>query len=155
MTEWFRSRERDDWWLYAVLAGGALVMGVVVWFIATTYEPPPSEGTVIEREFDPAHTENYMQAHYRSVPYTTTQCTGGYGDTPQTCRTVTNYRTETYYLPATRHVPDDWDIRIQACETNDEGEEKCRTGWIDVSREVHDQCEIGRYYRKETQCLPQ
>lgn len=147
---------REDLALYALLAGGAVVFGIVVWAIVQAYEPPIDEGKVIARDFTPAHEEDYMQAHYRSVPYTTTQCTGGYGSTPQTCRTVTEYRTETYYLPATRWVPDDYDVKLEKCTTDDKGKEKCRTGWKDVHADIYAGCKVGSLYKKETEsCLPQ
>lgn len=155
MKERMRTRTSEDWWLYLILAGGAAIFAVVIVVLVQSYEPPVKEGKVVDRRFTPAHEEDYMQAHYRSVPYTTTQCTGGYGTTPQTCRTVTEWRTETYYLPATRWVPDDWDLQLRDCKTNDEGKEKCRTGWIDVSQSTYHQCKLGSLYKKDVACLPQ
>lgn len=156
MTPFFdRNRKIVQWVGGGIATTAAVGLG---WAVIAGYEPPPEEGKVINEEFEPAHWEEYQQAHYiqESYPVTETECSTDFNGN-HSCRTVTRtaYRTVTYYTTEERYVDDDWDIQIQACETNDEGKEKCRTNWIDVSEATFEQCKIGSFYRKETACLPQ
>jgi hypothetical protein len=116
-------------------------------------DPPLKEGKVVEREFDPAHTEHYIQTLWRTESYPDTECSTNYnGQT--TCHMVIRTRSVPYYVPATRWVEDDWDLKLKACEPKKDGGEKCRTSWRDVSQNEYDQCEVGSYYKEDEGCTP-
>lgn len=156
MNAFYEQNRKIVQWIGGGIA--ATAMGGLGWMLIAGYEPPPEEGRVINEDFTPAHYEEYQQPHYitETYTYTDSECSTDF-DGKYSCRPVTKTgtRTVTYYTTEERHVPDDWDVQIQACETNDKGEEKCRTNWIDVSEATFEQCKIGSFYRKETKCLPQ
>lgn len=133
MTEWFRSRSREDWWLYLVMAGGVIVFGIVVYFIYMTYTPAPTTGPVVDREFIAAHRE----------------------DDPPMCMGRDKNGNCTFWIPQSHWEDDAWFITIHGCAVARDGKERCRTNRIEVSETIYHQCQLNRTYRPETRCLPQ
>lgn len=151
--------DREQLTVWGLVAGTGALFAVIIAVLVSTYEPPLKEGRVVDKDFTPAHYEEYTATYYRTEIYTDleTQCSGGYNGEPQTCRSVpvTKTRQVPYYVQEERWVEDDYDIEIRGCKTDDDGKEKCRTSHIDVSRSTYNQCKLGSLYREETKCLPQ
>lgn len=140
---------REDLALYALLAGGAVIMGVVVYFVVQAYEPPLEEGKVTEKDFTAAHWESGYNTEYHDECGLEVNIDG---DLVMACHTVSE---QVYEAHHTWH-DDDYDILLYACKTNDKGEEKCRTSWKDVPALTYSECQIGSLYKKRTaSCLPQ
>lgn len=135
-----------------------LLIIAILALAACSSEPPLSEGRVVDREFDPEHTEHYTETHYRTEYYEDCGYDSEYnfqtGQYEQVYSCESESRQVPYYVDATRRVDDDWDIQIEGCTTNDKGEEKCRTSWIDVSRAVYEECELRRLYKEGSGCRP-
>jgi hypothetical protein len=128
-----------------------LIIGVA-WYLFQTMPASLSEGQVVNRDFTPAHWEEYQRAVTGTRLSTRTVCSGGYGSVPQTCRPETYTETYTYYVPDERWVEDDWDLRIDGCSENRRGDTICREEWVDVTQTVYDDCDISDYWRRETAC---
>jgi hypothetical protein len=132
-TEWFRSRSADDWWIYLLLAGGALVMGVVVYFIYMTYTPPLTEGDLVGRKFVAAHRE-------QDAPICISR------DSKGNC---------TFWMPQSHWEDDAWYVTVYGCLTSRDGKLRCKETDINVGQDIYDSCEGALYYRRDTHCLPQ
>lgn len=141
--------------LWASLTSACLLVG------ACDSEPPVTEGRVLNRNFEPAHEEEYWRTEYRTEYYTEEVCTSDYDPFTgeyrgQRCRQESRTRQVPYDVRDTRWVPDDWDLYLQQCEPegtrNEDGEilttdERCREGWVDIDDEdTYDSYEIGSYY---------
>jgi hypothetical protein len=135
-----------------------LLIGWGIWAIYVNTPKPLTEGTVVDRRFVQAHEESYMRAEQIPETYVDTECRTTFdanGQSHQSCHPVTRTRLRTIYVPDTRHVPDDWDIRISGCSENRQGERDCREEWIDVSQHIFDQCLNDMTWRRETGCRAQ
>jgi hypothetical protein len=142
----------------AKIAAGVSGLGLVGWGGYAIWQNTPAplvEGTVVERDFTPAHWEDYLRPVTRTRQASREVCTGGYGDVPRSCHT--EYYTETYtdYVPDTRWVDDDWDLIVSGCSLDRQGDEHCRNENIDVSEQTYDNCRTGMTWRQETACRPQ
>lgn len=80
----------------------------------------PSQGTVIAKDFEPAHTELRMQ--YMRI-----------GDT-------------TMMIPVQDYYPDYWSVRLRNCTQ----ESKCKTGWRQVTQDSYDRINVGDWVNVET-----
>lgn len=142
-----------------LVAIGASTAGLMAagggWMLWQNAPAPLDQGVVVERRFTPAHWEQYMRPVTNTRPATRTVCSGGFGNTPRTCRTEIYTETYTDYVPDQRWVPDDWDLNVDGCSFNRQGEESCRTEWKDVDEAVYDDCQVGETWRRETACNPQ
>lgn len=153
LKDWW---SRQNWKEEALITVGTSVGICLViwigWLIAMNAQPSLSEGEVRNRDFTPAHWEDYMRAETGTRLATRLTCSGGYGDTPRTCHSETYTETYTYYVPDTRWVSDDWDLLIYGCTVNRQDEESCRDEWVDVTHGVYDDCQVRDYWREETAC---
>lgn len=135
-----------------------IILIAVVILAACSSEPPLTEGRVVDRVFDPEHIEHYTETHYRTEYYEDCGLRSEYDYFEEeyvseyVCETET--RQVPYYTDESRRVEDDWDIQIEGCTTDEDGEEKCRTSWIDVSEFLYVECEEGAYYKEGSGCPP-
>lgn len=109
------------------------------------------EGTVIFKNFFPAHTDVHSgnRPHTTQVPYTascTTTTTSG-GQTRTSSYPCTKYRSHTYYVweTWTTYVPDCWQLVIEV--TKDDGSKRSIARC--VSNPVWTSKNVGDHYNSE------
>lgn len=135
---------------YLVVGVGALVVLVLLGFGAkaafheiTKERPHFSTGTVINRDYSPAHTEQRSRRQYAGE-----DCHTDYQGHEE-CSS--RYITVWYDV----YVPDDWDIQIQNCNVSHkdgtqwvdkEGQPKCFKKWIDVDQMSYNATTIGEQW---------
>lgn len=96
-----------------------------------------SEGTVMSKEDQPAHSEEYMVQQYAGE------------DCVYSSVTKSNICTPHYiWVPATRWVPERWVLHLRHCRQKDDGTEKCRNGVAYVSQDVYASYKNGDYYQR-------
>jgi hypothetical protein len=132
--------------------GVAGLIGWGGWLLWQNTPAPLVEGEVVGRDFEPAHWEDYQRAETGYRPATRTVCSGGFGTTPQTCRTESYMESYTYYVWDTRWVEDDWDIIVYGCSLDRQGDEHCREENKDANEDEYDRCQVGMTWRRETDC---
>lgn len=114
-------------------------------------EPPPQEGKVVDREYEPAHYESVAHTEYRSEVYTDTECSSEYDSYTksyqQRCRPVTRTRDVPYTVYRDEWVRADYDLVLEVCK-----EDECKERTVDVSKSVYDDCAVGDYWRKKSAC---
>lgn len=156
-TRWERIPEwvgRNKFNMLAVIGGAVFVFlvgcaGYAIW----QHTPAPIEtGTVTDRDFTPAHWEDYQRPVTRTRLATRTVCSGGYGSIPQSCHTETYTETYTDYVWDTRWVDDDWDLTVHGCSNDPRGKEHCRNVNVDVSHATFDQCEPNSHWSRSHGC---
>lgn len=111
---------------------GAVVLIIVLWFFVPTivhavFRHHASSGTVIDRDFTPAHDWIYMQP----IPHQNCTNTGK----STVCTTTFTY------IPIPMHDPDKWSLRVRD-DTDTED-------WVDVPQSVYDGCQLNLYYPGE------
>lgn len=133
----------------ALLILGALMAVILLGFGAkaavheiTKERPHFSTGIVVDKDFNPAHYDDY----------TTQQYVG------ETCYgTGTNRNCQSNYITIYHHdyVPDDWNVRIENCNVyhkdgrlwvDKHGKAKCFKKWIDVDQSTYNSYRIGAKY---------
>lgn len=132
---------------------GVVVVGLIVITLAgfgakaayheiTKERPHFNTGTIIQKDFDPAHYDDYTTQQYMGQT-----CYGS--GTTQTC--TDNYMTVYHH----DYVPDSWSVRIQNCNVyhkngslwvDKRGNAKCFHKWIDVDQSYYRQSHIGGRY---------
>lgn len=122
----------------------AAVAVAVVLLLAGCGDPPPTEGYVRAKKFEPAHWEGGYE------PYTTVEmrCHSEYDYGSKTTRTVCGSEPVTHYRWEDHHnwVGDRWKLKLEDCKPNDDGKRKCRTGWLTVDQEDYHSHGIGSHY---------
>lgn len=127
-----------------------IVLIALMALLSACGEPAPTSGRVDDKDFTAEHWE------------------GGYYSTSEwrySCESTSryNYNTKTYdyYQDCGMHnVPvqrwedhhifrnDRWRLHLKSCKTNDKGEEKCHSGWRDVTQDEYDRHQFGDFYPK-------
>lgn len=104
----------------------------------TKERPHFTTGTVLQREFHPAHYDDWIEQRYMGET-----CSGS-GDN-RTCTSI--------YMPVYHHdyVPDDWNIQIQNCNVmhkdgsqwvDKHGANKCFKKWVGVTHDQFDSVNV-------------
>lgn len=125
--------------LFVLIIGGKAVFHEI-----TKERPHYNTGTVIEREYVPAHTDLVPQQQYVGE-----DCSYDSYTKSESCsaRYITVFVNE--------FVPDDWNIRIENCHVlhkngdlwvDKQGNAKCFHKWIDVDHETYNSFKIGDNY---------
>lgn len=100
------------------LVAGALAAAAC---LAACGSNPPKTGTVIGKQYTPAHIVS------RLIPM-------------NTGKTV-------ILVPQTGYAPDEWDVEIRGdCKPTDKGTEECRTGWLQVDETTYHGYAIGAQF---------
>lgn len=114
-------------------------------------DPPPETGHVINRKYEPEHWEAGYDTYYE------TEYVCGYDD-------VYDYNSGEYkykydcdfedvekrrYEEHHRWVEDEWSLLLRKCEQKDNGDEKCREGWRDITEDEYSRHDVGDYYPKK------
>jgi hypothetical protein len=128
----------------AIIIGLCLVgfAGKVIWHEATKERPHFNTGSIVNKNFDPAHYDDYTTQQYVGE---TCNGTGA----SQVC--TSNYVTVWHH----DYVPDNWSIQIENCNVyhkngdlwvDKHGNAKCFKKWLDVDHGAYDQYRIGNRY---------
>lgn len=136
------------------MVGLGVVVGAVVLLFAlgvgakaayheiTKERPHFNTGVVINKDFDPAHYDDYA-----TQQYTGESCYGT--GTSRTC--TSNYITIWHH----DYVPDNWSVQIKNCNVmhkngtlwvDKHGAAKCFKKWIDVDNSFYKSLRIGSHY---------
>lgn len=109
---------------------------------------PLNEGTVVDKNFEPAHSETrqvaetYYLPEYKCRSVTETQYVNGKSQTVSRQQCGTESVAHTRWVPRTFHIEDKWSIELKHCDEDN----KCRKQWREVTKSVFDRVEIGSYY---------
>lgn len=125
-----------------------LLLLTAVAVIAGCGDPPPKQGTVIDKQYEPAHWED----GYETVYVPEYQCdtvtrynpmTEGY-ETHEECGTemVAHQVYEEHHT----YVDDRWKLRLRDCTTDKDGDRKCREGWVTVDETTYHDYNIRSHY---------
>lgn len=123
--------------LTSILLGIAVA---IVFLAACSSEPPVTEGTVVRKEFSPAHWEGGWETRYEY------RC--GYG-TDYDGKMKYRCRNESVSYWDDQHIwqADQWRIRLRSCETGTTTDKpKCREGWQYVDQQTFDDYNAGQHY---------
>jgi hypothetical protein len=108
---------------------------LVVAGIAYQIEHTVNAGPVVDRDFEPAHYEDYQSYE----PWYESCDTDSDGDI--SCHM--NY----HFVTRTRWVNDDWSVLVEGhCKTDDGVNMKCDRTWHDVSHGEYDRLQLGEWY---------
>lgn len=121
MSRWWNDWPSKIFGVFLVL----LLVAIFVWVIWLTI--PPSEGYVRDKK----HTAEYTHWH----------------DGGQTCFGEGTSKT-CFDNPDTPHqhcVGGCWELFLSHCKIKN-GKQKCKKGWISVTKEIYDKYGIGDYY---------
>lgn len=102
-------------------------------------EPQIKTGTVIEREFSPAHSYLYMQPIPHQICTEEEEPEGSEEISEEEC--TTSYT----YIPITEYTSDEWDIVIKNCAVKTK-KGACAERTLDVSQATYDGLRIGEQY---------
>lgn len=106
MREWYRNPVN----LVMVGAGGltalVVVVGLSIWISSRPPAPVVREGTIVAKQFVPAHEESYIQPQYVGQTCYEEKIGNSYEDV---CSP--HY----IYIPMTRTIPDAWFITVKGC----------------------------------------
>lgn len=123
-------KHAEKWVAVGIGCLGVLILLALVCrpILHSLFRHRASHGAVEAINYIAAHNESYLQP----IPHVNCQ--------PQSNgKTTTTVCTTTYtYIPMTRHVSDEWDVRVKD-ETGTED-------WVSVSEEVYHSCQVGLYY---------
>lgn len=141
--------------LFAAIGFGAILLLLLVGFGAkaafheiTKERPHFNTGTVINKDFTPAHTDMVPQQQYAGE-----DCTSTYDSYTKSYNRTCSPRYITIWVPV--FVPDDWDIEIQNCNVyhkdgrlwvDKDGDAKCFKKWIDVDQTTYSVATMGAKY---------
>lgn len=121
-----------------------LLLLTLVAIISACGKDPLTEGFVVDKRFEAAHTSTELQPVYRTdYEY---RCQSEYDYVSQTyrqnCGMQPVSRTDYVLMPV--YHSDDYNIRIKFCPPD---KDKCEFDWIDVSKEIYDSFKLGDYYK--------
>lgn len=114
----------------------------------TKERPHFNTGTVIQKDFTPAHTDMVPQQQYAGE-----DCTSRYDSYTKSYTRSCSPRYITIWVP--RYVPDAWDIEIQNCNVyhkdgrlwvDKQGNAKCFKKWISVDQTTYTNYTIKEKY---------
>ena len=130
----------------------ALTLVLIAGLVLSACGKPVNEGVVIDKNFEPAHSETrtvsetYYMPEYRCRMVTKTQYVNGKSQTVSSNECGTENVAHTRWVPRTFYYDDEWTIKIRHC-TTDGNEEKCRVGTKEVSRNLYNRAELGSYFK--------
>lgn len=119
---------------------------------------PLNEGRIIDKDHREGFTRMETVQRSRTVYHYRCKTVSRYDSVTKTNRSEqqcgSEPQTEWYSSYEPVYHPPYWRINLKFCETNDEGEEKCRTQWKSVKESLFDRAQIGNYY-KDGELIPQ
>lgn len=120
---------------------GSVILGMII--LASCGSPPEiTKGTVVGREFEPAHEESYEDAETR------TQCGMGINHKGEA---VTSCQPVTYYVTRYRWVQDRWWVTISGCEYwEKKKKEHCDERTVQISERTYTKLEGAKTYNAKT-----
>lgn len=122
MSPRFRRWLKVIWLIVLVLALLTLAVGCG--------DSAPENGLVVDKRYTPDH---YVQESYNQ------------------CYAYNKDGICTLSIPvySNRYVPPRYELKLQRCQANESGEQKCSEGWRNVSEVVYDTYDIGDYFPRE------
>lgn len=129
-----------------LLIVGIVLLAVGIALVAASCGTPNklTEGKVISKGYDDPDTIDHPPVYH---PGTSgyTSCTGGYGNTPRTCRTSPG--TPGYWTPGyTSHDGPHWYLKIEGIRGDGEDEAPVETH--EVPQWQYDQLNVGDHWKK-------
>lgn len=111
-------------------------------------DPPPDQGYVRDKEFKPAHWEGGWDTYYTTEYRCHTESEYDY-NTGQT-RYVEDCGPEqvshTVWDDHDEWVEDRWRLKLEDCQSDKDGKEKCRSGWKWVTENEYEDYRLGQHY---------